>query len=414
MTASEQHDDEQIVKIEGRSIREALAQLKLRLGADAIILEQEHYPNGVIVYATNDMLAASRWGHKSDAMTDKPVQEPVDKVVVDKFVLLEDDSVPDKKLEEEVMQNLAEEGSHSRTQQKTQAQAQVKIDAQTDQDMGLDSGLELEFGVNNVDISVREPIWPSSQYLREPQPQFDVPHPLFGQANAHGYGRSYLEFYPDVADIDGLRSQLSGDVSVHEQPGSLTGRFIFQGAPGVGKTTFLIKQLLASLQLQRATDIAVVNCDTQRLGNGEALALACQVFDVDIYHCEIEALSQTLATLDHKQLVLIDTAGTHNLPALQLALSSVWVVSALLHNSYLQSQWRQMRAHKPQYVALTNLDQVPDADEMLRNLYKWRVQLLGINSDPGVTQELPCLAPQDLYKLLFDADMTPNQIQFHA
>ena len=57
---------QEVTTIEAKSMREALKEVRRVLGADAIILDQEHFPNGVCIKATNDMAIAGRWQNGSE------------------------------------------------------------------------------------------------------------------------------------------------------------------------------------------------------------------------------------------------------------------------------------------------------------------------------------------------------------
>ena len=50
-----------VVRIAAKSMREGLNEVRKALGTDAIILAQEHFPNGVHIWATQDMEVAGRW-----------------------------------------------------------------------------------------------------------------------------------------------------------------------------------------------------------------------------------------------------------------------------------------------------------------------------------------------------------------
>ena len=310
--ASNTHNDAQqpdtgVVQIEAASVREGLNEVRRILGAEAIILSQQHFPNGVHIWATQDMTLAAQW----------------------------------------------QAGEFESTSVTAEALAE-------------NAERELESREETIEIPP----------VTEPQVRAPLWHM---QAAEAGYPKHLLDTYAGIQSLQELRRSMSQDIQMHQTPGTLTGRMVFLGLPGSGKTTFLLKQLVASLEYQSSQDIAVVNCDQHRLGGGETIGLACQIFGVDNYAIEPTALADFLPTIAHKKLVLIDTSGQAQPAEFAVAVSRVWVVSAHLHPLTLDQQWRVLSARKPDYVALSHCDDIPDADDLLRRLFLWRLPLLGIN-----------------------------------
>ena len=88
------------------------------------------------------------------------------------------------------------------------------------------------------------------------------------------------------------------------------GMFAVTGPTGVGKTTSIAK-LAARYALRHSADeIALVSADNYRIGAREQLETFARIINVPVYSVPDAAqLDETLAGLDNKRLVLIDTAG---------------------------------------------------------------------------------------------------------
>ena len=82
------------------------------------------------------------------------------------------------------------------------------------------------------------------------------------------------------------------------------------GPTGVGKTTSIAK-IAARFALRHGREnVALVSTDSFRIGAQEQLATFAQILDVPVHMVgEPGELTRVLATLSHKRLVLIDTAG---------------------------------------------------------------------------------------------------------
>lgn len=88
------------------------------------------------------------------------------------------------------------------------------------------------------------------------------------------------------------------------------GRFAVVGPTGVGKTTTVAKLAARFALSRRAEDIALVTMDTYRIGARAQLETFGKILGAPVYEAtDAASLSDTLRGLEHKNLVLIDTAG---------------------------------------------------------------------------------------------------------
>lgn len=97
---------------------------------------------------------------------------------------------------------------------------------------------------------------------------------------------------------------------VGEDPVNNGGRFAFVGPTGAGKTTSIAK-LATRYVLQHGPDnVALVTTDSFRLAAHEQLRTLGRILGVTVKVVdEQHTLHETLVSLSHKKLVLIDTAG---------------------------------------------------------------------------------------------------------
>ena len=137
---------------------------------------------------------------------------------------------------------------------------------------------------------------------------------------------SRLGLSPDVVeqvmtragDVSKLENSWAGPLkwlreSIPVTPSDLVmhgGVFAVAGPTGVGKTTSIAK-LAARYALRNGTEgIALVSADNYRIGAREQLETFARIINVPVYSVPYAAqLDETLAGLDNKRLVLIDTAG---------------------------------------------------------------------------------------------------------
>jgi flagellar biosynthesis GTPase FlhF len=91
----------------------------------------------------------------------------------------------------------------------------------------------------------------------------------------------------------------------------LPGVTIASGAPGVGKTTVLVKMAAQHVQQYGSESIVLICADTRRIGAFEELQAYGRILGVPTVHAhDTEELESLLSAFRHKQLVLID----HTLP----------------------------------------------------------------------------------------------------
>lgn len=88
------------------------------------------------------------------------------------------------------------------------------------------------------------------------------------------------------------------------------GVYAFLGPTGAGKTTTIAKLATQYVLAHGPDEVALVTTDSFRLASHEQLRALARILGVTVRIVDNQhTLSQTLASLEHKSLVLIDTAG---------------------------------------------------------------------------------------------------------
>jgi flagellar biosynthesis protein FlhF len=84
---------------------------------------------------------------------------------------------------------------------------------------------------------------------------------------------------------------------------------LFTGPTGAGKTTTLAK-LAGMLKFREKLDVAIINTDTYRIGAMEQIKIYSEIMDIPLVTAyNADELKNAVKALEHKDVVLIDTAG---------------------------------------------------------------------------------------------------------
>ncbi len=225
------------------------------------------------------------------------------------------------------------------------------------------------------------------------------------QGRAQGYSDAVLEDFAFCKDLNELRRQVIQRMDYFDHPvEELTGCYRFVGAAGSGKTTALIKVLLAWVVHNQPERVAVVSTDRDRLGSTESLQLATQMLGVQLTECDPGGLAAQLERLRDKSLILVDSpavqlgcAGNtgrpnnnqpdgNGLPADIQGVKDVWVVSVLHNLPHVVAQQALLgRLHG---LIVSHVDQLLSPDEWLNHIYRSRIPLVCMNGNDEITAAL--------------------------
>jgi flagellar biosynthesis protein FlhF len=155
----------------------------------------------------------------------------------------------------------------------------------------------------------------------------------------------------------------------------------FVGATGVGKTTTIAK-IAGHAAIRMKKKVAMISTDMFRIGGHEQLSRFGELLGIPTYGCsDLATLKDLVATLDDRDLILIDTPGSSPSDMARLAkLESVasvanakvhLVISATTRSEDITKIIIRFQRFKPNTVILTKIDETdskgPLAGDLLRN-----------------------------------------------
>lgn len=162
-----------------------------------------------------------------------------------------------------------------------------------------------------------------------------------------------------------------------EEPLEEGGVIALVGPAGMGKTTTLAKLAARYVLKYGAQQIALVSMDSYRIGAQEQLKTLGRILGVSVTHVDPgQSLTQALAPLSRKRVVLIDTAGLPaNDPALKMQLETLASRSVKARNFLVLAATSQSQVLKAAYHSykrcglsgciLTKLDEAASLGEVL-------------------------------------------------
>lgn len=170
----------------------------------------------------------------------------------------------------------------------------------------------------------------------------------------------------------------------------LTGAYRFVGAPGVGKTTTIVKLLAEEVFRIGAANCACVTTDSRRLAGCEPLALAAELLGVEYREVRENQLAATLEALAGKSLVLIDTAGVSagQPPPVASSATDILVVPAMWQAGALRNSQAQFADLQPEGIVLTHVDQADTLGGCFSVIALWGIALWWISRGPELPNDL--------------------------
>jgi flagellar biosynthesis protein FlhF len=172
------------------------------------------------------------------------------------------------------------------------------------------------------------------------------------------------------------------------------------GPPGAGKSTLLAKLAVRAVVEHGAAQVAIVTLDTQRLGAGDQTRAIGRLLGVDTsIASSAEELLALQARWSGRRLVLIDTAGalprdSVALLALQkqfarlTELCTLLVLPASAQPELLQCCLERFGAFKPAATVLTRVDEALSLGGALAALLRHGIPLAALSDGPRVPEDL--------------------------
>ena len=179
------------------------------------------------------------------------------------------------------------------------------------------------------------------------------------------------------------------------------GRVAFIGATGVGKTTTIAKLAVRWVLRHGPRDIALVGCDTVRIGAQDQIQSLGQLLGVPVYTPEnFESLPTLLSRLgDRHRLILIDTPGSSlrdtQLPGRLGVLSNcasqmetALVLAGSTQAGAIEETVKRFAPANPACCVLTKLDEAASLGGALSALIRARVPVSYVSEGQRVPEDL--------------------------
>ena len=178
------------------------------------------------------------------------------------------------------------------------------------------------------------------------------------------------------------------------------GRVAFVGATGVGKTTMLAKLAVRWILRHGPKELALVSCDTVRIGAQDQMQALGQLLGVPVHVPErFEALPDLLTRLERYRLVLIDTPGSSlrdpqlsprlmTLANCSSKLETALVLAACSQAGVIEEAVQRFRAANPGSCLLTKLDEAASLGGALSVLIRARLPLSYTSDGQRVPEDL--------------------------
>jgi flagellar biosynthesis protein FlhF len=172
------------------------------------------------------------------------------------------------------------------------------------------------------------------------------------------------------------------------------------GPAGMGKTTTLAKMAARYVLKYGSQNIALVSMDSYRIGAQEQLKTLGRILNVSVSHVDPgQSLTQVLAPLARRKVVLIDTAGLPaSDPALRMQLETlagrgIKAINYLVLAATSQSQVLKAAYHSYKHCGLagcilTKLDEATSLGEVLGLAISQRLPVAYVADGPRIPDDL--------------------------
>ncbi len=172
----------------------------------------------------------------------------------------------------------------------------------------------------------------------------------------------------------------------------------FVGSTGVGKTTTIAK-IAGHASIRMKKKVALISTDMFRIGGQEHLSRFGELLGIPTYGCaDVAALKDLVASLDDRDLILIDTPGSSPSDLARLAkLESVTsaanakvhlVISATTRSEDITKIIIRFQRFKPNSVIFTKLDETDSKGPLTGDLLRNEIPVSYVTNGQRVPEDL--------------------------
>ncbi|MCZ6852751.1 MAG: hypothetical protein O7G86_02425 [Gammaproteobacteria bacterium] len=231
-------------------------------------------------------------------------------------------------------------------------------------------------------------------------------HRIFAERlQSLGFEADFLVSLPtDLESWRQVKSWLRGQIAISPPDSPLKGAYRFIGAPGVGKTTTIIKIIAERVLRHGRSGVLLVSADTRRLAGCEQLALTAELLQTEYLEVREADLGGVLAKHRHMELILVDTAGVcrqQEADGLK-NLNNIIVLPATWQASTLQRQRRNFSSYDFSGAVITNIDQATTLGACAGVLSQWQVPVCWFSTGPELPDDLEPASMELVSDLMFD------------
>ncbi len=207
----------------------------------------------------------------------------------------------------------------------------------------------------------------------------------------------------------GCLQDLAANIPVMDKsPMSQRGVIALLGASGAGKTTTIAKLAVRYALKYGPDQLALVTTDSYRLAAYEELRTLGRIIDVPVRQVdEYNSLNDVLASLKHKSMVLIDTAGFHSgdvermqqLDMLQhskVAIKKLLVLPSTSQSKVLKSVYELMARVQLDGCVLTKVDETNSLGEVLSLVVENKLPVAYITNGQKIPDDIGKARPEKL------------------
>ena len=190
------------------------------------------------------------------------------------------------------------------------------------------------------------------------------------------------------------------------------GRYVFIGPTGVGKTTTIAKLAARFVLKYSADDLGLVTLDGFRIAAYEQLLTYGKILGVQVHAADsAESLERQLDKLQHKKLVLIDTAGLSPrdprlqtqmdwITATSFPVNTLACLSATSHFSGLSDAIKHYRQYKLDSCIVTKLDESIEFGHVLSLLIKYPLTVSYFTDGQRVPEDICRASSHSVFRYL--------------